>query len=769
MENNITSKRLSSLVSRQVAIFGTAISISILVGISVAMIVLLHYVDRERMQTELQSASMLIQSEKTKISSILNDYASWDSTYSYVKSPTRDYENNNLSSDNLRVLNVDFVLIRTLSGEELYSMYRNNGVVEQDNSNKRELELLIKDLSKWLPYSQMASGSYLRIVNGTPMILAISPITDTERTQETKGFMVMGYALDNKRIAYLDIMLGTRLHFNSQRPETSSFELGVLSKQHMGRVQIQEGKYPIWLELVIGNSWKPRLQLMLCVALGLIIVQFVGRKVLCNTMRSLVISRLECYSDLIGQERDGIPICWPIQGNDELTHLAVAFNRMRERLVQANADLLLQANTDALTGLDNRRSLGNCLVDHDSTFSMLLLDLDGFKLVNDSLGHSAGDLLLQQVANRMRESTRPCDRLFRLGGDEFAVLLPQTDVEQAQLLGERLLQKLQEPVVFSGLKLSISASIGVAEKVAGEDSDLLLQADLAMYAAKHGGKARVRAYDASMSKGAQHQLELEQAFRSTLAEKGFESWFQPVVDTKTGQVVAVELLARWRHGDQMVAPSTFIQLAEELGLIGLLAEQLLEKGLAAMHDLLSTMPGLKLFVNLSPIQFFDPFLAQKFLAQVEVHGLSPSMLVIELTESALLRYPELVAANVKTFADAGVSIQMDDFGTGCSSLSRLHELPFSSIKLERTFIQSLASGDPVLAQSVYDMANSMGLSVVAEGVETVEECKALTDMGYSCLQGFLFAPAMPINELEQWLRRATPVYLANCINSNVDG
>ena len=567
--------------------------------------------------------------------------------------------------------------------------------------------------------------------------------------------VIMGRFIDGEYLAWLEQITGSRIQLSSiQSEHEQSFNglVEVLTSQAL----VHSTGQNIWLQVGRSFDWKPRLLQLFFILLAIVSVLTLGSWAVQRSLRHLVVSRIEKFSALARTSDAGDNIMyWPNEGKTELDDLAGAFNNVVKRLNNSKLNLQHQAETDYLTGLNNRHALEtrlNQMVGESCKPSLLLMDLDGFKLINDSLGHAAGDYLLQQVALRLCDSMRHNDAIFRIGGDEFVAIFPHTDTSLASALAKRLLQSLEEPILYQDHTLKVSASIGIAQwqdNISG--SELMRFADLAMYAAKHDGKARIRCFEEKMNIGIREQFCFEQAFRKALAERRIEAWFQPILDTQTNVIIAVELLARWQHQGQMIAPLTFIRLAEELGLIANLSELLLEQGLTELAQLRRQIPELKLHINISALQFTDHMLAHKILAHIRKHQLPSSAIVIELTETALLRYPEQVDDILKVFDNAHVCMQLDNFGTGYSSISHLNSLPFDAIKLDRSFVEKLNHADTSLTKAIYDLAHNLGLNLVAEGVENNIEYTSLKEIGYQHMQGYLFAKPMDIDKLHPWI------------------
>lgn len=415
------------------------------------------------------------------------------------------------------------------------------------------------------------------------------------------------------------------------------------------------------------------------------------------------------------------------------------------------------ARHDALTDLPNRvllrermeQALARVLRNGEA-LSVLYLDLDHFKDVNDTLGHAVGDLLLRGVAERLAECVRDTDTVARLGGDEFAVL--QVKVEQsshATALAERLVEAIAQPFDLEGQQVIIGTSIGISLAPSdGTDSEQLMKnADMALYRAKAGGRGTFHFFEAEMDRRAQARRALELDLRKAVREGEFELHYQPLINVDKNEVSGFEALLRWRHPDRgMIAPPEFIPLAEDIGVIVPLGEWVLRQACA---DAARWPSHIKVAVNLSPVQFKSRNLAQTVLSALASSGLTPDRLELEITESVLLQDNERTLAILHQFRALGVHIAMDDFGTGYSSLSYLRSFPFDKIKIDRSFVTELTNRTDALAivRAVTSLGNNLGMVTTAEGVETLEQLRQLRAEGCTEAQGFLFSPARPASEI----------------------
>lgn len=422
---------------------------------------------------------------------------------------------------------------------------------------------------------------------------------------------------------------------------------------------------------------------------------------------------------------------------------------------------------DPLTGLGDRRRLQRFLErasrNRGGAAALLLLDLDRFKPVNDTLGHPIGDALLKVVANRIRACVRDSDDVIRIGGDEFAVALE--DGRAPEALGGRLVEALARPYLVHGHMITISASIGIAlmQVSAGSPADLHAQADLALYAAKRAGGRRARVFVPEMAEQARMRRALEMDLRRALALGQFELHFQPQIRLNDGGLTGFEALLRWRHPEHgLISPSQFIGLAEEVGIIVPIGEWVLRTACvtAAGWPLVGGQP-LVAAVNVSCLQFDDP---GRLLRAVEIalceSGLAPRQLEIEITESAILHDTDTCRETLESLRLLGVRLAMDDFGTGYSSLSQLRTLPFDRIKIDRSFVSAVAEGNEASAmiRTIAALGVTLGMCTVAEGVETPGQAAQVAAEGCTHMQGFLVSRPLPAREaadlIERFMRAA---------------
>lgn len=459
----------------------------------------------------------------------------------------------------------------------------------------------------------------------------------------------------------------------------------------------------------------------------------------------------------------------------EFNLLIRSFNSMTLQLQNSFSTLERIAYQDALTGLLNRTAISIHLehaiathpVSSNRFFALLFLDLDGFKLVNDTLGHLVGDQLLVAVSDRIRTCMESAVGkgviAARFGGDEFIILIENmTDPQFVLDVAEYLCNRFTEPFPVHKQELYVTASIGVV--LSNYDiptvSGLLSNADIAMYHAKAGGKSRYRLFDASMRTQAEDRLELELDLRRGLDRQEFHLHYQPIVDLEDCRIVGLEALLRWRHPIQgWILPGQFVEIAEEIGLITQMEHWVLQEACQKLSRWQADLacPHLYMHVNLSSQSLMDQALPTYIKALLTTHNLDPQALRIEIAERTVMKHQERMVEVLKRLVDEGISLSMDDFGTGYASLSYLYQLPISALKIDRSFINQVVEHTESLEiiRAIMALSQSLGIGVVAEGVATHEQLETLKAMGCNCAQGYLFSAAIADRNVEHLLASQT--------------
>jgi diguanylate cyclase (GGDEF)-like protein len=494
-----------------------------------------------------------------------------------------------------------------------------------------------------------------------------------------------------------------------------------IADQEWGAIFVPSGK------LVSGaRNWQPEIALII----GLMMTGFVVTYLLISLRRTL---RLELLTKSLQEATRELR-----REGEKVTHLA---------------------RTDFLTGLANRTlfsdkiSAAAARLRRDGeTFTVLFLDLDGFKHINDSLGHPAGDELLREMARRLKSLLRETDVVARLGGDEFAIMRTgaTNQREEAIDLARKVLSTVAKPFDFDGHNVTVKTSIGIAlaPENGTEPGELMKKADLALYRVKSEGRNNFSFFDEEMNEDATTRHRLLNDLRMALSRNEFELHYQPVIDAKTSRPCGAEALVRWRHTvEGLIFPDRFIWLAEESGLMEQLGEWILKR---ACTDAASWPENIKVAVNLSAAQFQSDKLFDVILCALVESGLPPERLELEVTESILLQNKENYGAMIQQLKNIGISIVLDDFGTGYSSLSDLTRFPFDKIKIDKSFTQGLSNRADCAAvvASVLTLARGLDIAVTAEGVETKQQFELLRAAGVNQLQGYLFGRPCPVAELD---------------------
>ena len=432
--------------------------------------------------------------------------------------------------------------------------------------------------------------------------------------------------------------------------------------------------------------------------------------------------------------------------------VALQYDRLEQAVIKLNTlqdQLRHQAYHDPLTDLPNRalfmERVREELERGDSIIAVLFIDIDDFKIVNDSLGHGVGDALLVSVAGRLRNSVRPQDVVARLGGDEFAVMLPAIEDSpvQARAVAARILQAFERPVHAGDNLVSVHVSVGIADSRRSGDADQLIRdADLAMYQAKSHGKSRFEVFEPSMATDVLRRHDVKEELAKAIEREEIVVEYQPIVALDTGRISAAEALVRWDHPVRgLVPPSEFVPLAEEMGLIKALDRHVLRQAChqARRWQRADGQGPLRVHVNLSVAGLRDPDLVPGILATLNECRVAPEQLALEITETQLLGDPTDSAARFQELRDLGVRIALDDFGTGYSSLSYLHSLPLDSLKIAKPFVDALTGGgrEAGFVSMILDLARTLDLEVIAEGIETPAQLDALREVGAELGQGYL--------------------------------
>ena len=446
----------------------------------------------------------------------------------------------------------------------------------------------------------------------------------------------------------------------------------------------------------------------------------------------------------------------------DIKNLSQDLDKMRITLLEMANNMQVQATHDELTGLPNRylytdrmHQAVSLAQRSDQSFAVLLLDLDRFKEINDTLGHGLGDKVLKILSQRMLDGMRESDTIARIGGDEFSIILINVDQVSAESIARKTIKLIEPLIDVDGHTLNASASIGIAVYPEhGNNPELLLQhADVAMYSAKHNN-LNFATYHSDMDSDNYEKLMMVNDFKSSIAKNQFVSLFQPKLDLATGAVCGCEMLLRWKHPYLgLIHPDKFIPLAEQENIIGELTRWATSECLSKFREIIKSSPNFHVSINVSPVNLLDAKLLNSLLDILETSQFPAKNLIIEITENVIMKNPETSAQVLNLFSDAGIKVSIDDFGTGYSSLSYLQKFPITELKIDKTFITDLTKDSanyPIVKASI-TMAHELDITVVAEGIENKRAHDLLVELGCDRVQGYHYAKPMYFQQLTCWL------------------
>jgi diguanylate cyclase (GGDEF)-like protein len=617
-------------------------------------------------------------------------------------------------------------------------------------------------------------ASTIGIVNGRPYELVAVPV----RAPQVIAWVTMGFAIDDALARSMRGLTSLDVSFVGQ-PDSAHPTVLATSLPHAAPtamldltgdyatrvVQLASDGEPV--VAVLQRSLKEAMAPYHSLQTTLLVLTLIGVAVSIAgsmfTARSVTrpIAALTRFSQRIGRGESSEPI--EIRQRDEIGELAAAFNQMREGIVERESRILDLAYQDRLTGLPNRalfndrlqqaivgaRRLGHPL-------SAMMMDLDRFKYVNDTLGHHIGDLLLDEVGKRLRTNLlRASDTVARLGGDEFAILLPTDDLHAAKLIATRLLKALETPIVVEGQVVDVGASIGIVSYPEhGDDMNVLLRrADVAMYAAKRTN-AGFAIYDERDDQHSAERLSLMSELRHAVEHNELMLHYQPKVDLATRAVKYVEALVRWDHPTRgFIPPDEFIPFAEQTGYIKSISRWVAEHAIRQCARWHALGLDLKVSINVSARDLMQAELPETLDALLRQYAVHPSWLWVEITESAIMDDPNHAIATLDQLHGLGIHLSIDDFGTGYSSLSYLKRMPVDELKIDRSFVMGMADDkdDETIVRSTINLGHNMGLKVVAEGVENEATLRHLKALRCDLAQGYHVSRPLPPAKLESWL------------------
>ncbi|WP_441235573.1 putative bifunctional diguanylate cyclase/phosphodiesterase [Bradyrhizobium sp. 930_D9_N1_4] len=533
-----------------------------------------------------------------------------------------------------------------------------------------------------------------------------------------------------------------------------------------GNIAVQAGRIVIaYSYATVYADTGSRLLLLLVVGLLATFATLIAMRISANIFIGKPLAAI--MSAIQRSKRDGRAYPADIKSLNEFGQLARAFNAMQHTTSGALDRLGHMASHDPLTGLPNRRSLSEHLAtlsreagSPDSLIAFCFIDLDDFKGINDTFGHDAGDKFLVHISERLREAVEPQDWVARLGGDEFVVIRPEVSNEAtAQAFARQLLDTISAPIRLHDKQVVPRASIGLALRRAGDPelSHLPALADIALYHAKSKAPGTVAVLDEALQRDYRRRRELELAIPTSFAEGQFEVWYQSQVDLESQAVVGLEALIRWRHPEHgIIGPGEFLPLIERSGNNARLTRYVLTDACRALQRLMAAgKPQIRIAINLPPSELADHSLAAELRATCARFDVAPSSLELEITEGSLINNMASAAETLHRLRRLGATIALDDFGTGYSSLAHLRRFPLDKVKIDKAFISEIpgSAEDKAIVGVIASLAGTLGLTLVAEGIERAEQAEAMREMGVMLGQGFHYHRPQPLEAVLQWLEK----------------
>lgn len=727
----------------------------------------LTYLNAQERTTKKELMEQIIQLKSQQLAGLTYDYGYWDDLRTFLDTGDKTWAKNNLLSV-LKGQNTDGLWI-----------YRRDQRCVLTSFRRPEYTLKIHEADVFCLRPAPKAHRWYQVEGNTVWELYGTTIhrgEDAEHKGPYFGYIVIGRCLDRSYLASLEMLsqcrlslrmgaptelLHTSLHFDTSLKDNNNVPVATL------RARMLDSLGPVIEDSVAqAEAYFVGIAILVAVLVGVALIRWIGRPIglLADALKR---RDAETLGPLLHQKNEfGDLARLVLEFFVQEQVLVQARNELEERVAERTEALAHQAYHDALTGLPNRtlfrERLDSALAlaqQSERGLAVVFMDMDNFKVINDSLGHEVGDLVLRLAAERMILALRANDLVARLSGDEFALLLPGVrEPEQVQLVTTRLQEAFQEPLPLQSKRIVVTLSMGSALFTGQESAtDLIRNADTAMYVAKSQGKGGMAVFDSQMKQQADRRLELEVELRHALADDPTQLTiaFQPIFSLDQGRIQGVEALARWNHPTLgAISPAQFIPVAEEAGLIGAVGALVLEEAgrqVVAWSRLLGR--PLQLSINLSVRQLQEEDIVERIQATLQRLGIVEGQLELEVTESVMMQHPELVVDRLSRLRKSGIRIAADDFGTGYSSMAVLAQLPLDVIKVDRSFVSGLEEHSEATAiiQAILELAHALNLTTTAEGIETQLQWDSLEELGCTNGQGYFFCRPLSAEAVESVL------------------
>ncbi|CAK0750339.1 diguanylate cyclase [Gammaproteobacteria bacterium] len=720
---------------------------------------------------QLDVANFLISEQLSILDKFAVDYGLWDDTYNYMLSENQQYVESTYSYGAIKNIGCDFVVLldrnKKVKLTAVTSDFLNHptGTIEFPNDIPIVHQIIEKITDLEFRSKHKAS---IFFIDEQAYAIALSPITKSDGSGDLSGWVLMARHFNNPRMQHLQMLGGSKFGIQPSGTDRESNIVFYKNRFTAKRVVFSERPYTLILSAEKPLDYQSSTTYHLFI-INLFTIWLSSLLFVIFSFGHLVINRLQTHAKALDSIRENKISGKRLEhsGKDEIDDLAASFNELLDEIDKQHHLLLFEATHDPLTSLGNRKRLNEQLKfalsllhrKFQKNFCLLLIDLDGFKQINDVYGHPAGDYLLVEIAKRISISIRDSDCAVRLGGDEFSILLFGLDnLLSASETANRLRNKMKMPVTYKDTVLQVSSSIGlifVDQHVSANltPDDLLKQADIAMYEAKKNGRDQVVLFDKKMESTLIEYTRLAHDLRDSIVNDLLDVYFQPIISSDGLHLESLEVLGRWNHPEfGFIGPDRFIPIAENSHLIYQYSLGMIRKACSIAVANLDVFQGLHLSVNISVHELLETDFFSDLSAVLSSTHFPPQLLNLEITESSLAQSEYELVKPMQQCREVGIAFHIDDFGTGYSSLARLHGLPIAVLKVDKSFVRRIGHGGEVLIQAIIEMAHRLNMKVISEGVETETQLSVIQGLSCDYVQGYLFAKPMHVSQATTWLK-----------------
>lgn len=768
---------MGSLRRQSLLVTGLTLVVFMVIGIAVSR----FWMERSMREFEaadvshsLQQANQALENQLLSLRKQARDYAVWNATYDYMQSPNPGYLEENYSTTIFDNIDSDYLIIlRTDGSPELLVKHTGAGeagrliILPEPDALAAAVIAQLAPVIK-TPGAQFA-GSLIWF-NGKPILYAYSSILNNQGNGQPRGLLVYTREITPERMQRL-AQASEPFRIKPPRNGDQFRDTRIEGEQIISNAAFRDTEKRMVAEIEIQKERPLKAQIatvtriininaLILTLLALASVYYLFDRVILRKIMRLV----QSIGNIRAQQNSNSRVA--LQANKDIDLIATEVNMLLDDLRSRNEQLRFDALHDNLTGLGNRKLLlqeldAACAHVRAGDYScalLLLMDLDAFKDINDLYGHLAGDFVLKTIAGQMQQCADHQHVTTRIGGDEFACVIHDIAPETAGDYAEQMLSLVTRPIPFEGVVLNVQASIGVvlidAEHHAGlPPTELLRKADIAMYASKQQGKNGYMLFNEGIEQSLSERKRLELDLVAMVAMKDFDLRLQPIVDADSGKTLVAEVLARWQHPVHgTISPNKFIAMAESTRLITRLDRAIIGRACSELAELRRQFDDLRFSINISAATLASPGIADYIKTSLIEHDLPHDALMLEITESMLLTDESELVDTLHAIIDLGVQFMIDDFGTGYSSLSRLNELPIKFVKIDRSFLSNIEQSANPMCQAIIQLAHSLSMKVIGEGIETDRQQRLLTELGCDYLQGYHIAAPMSTRELSAYLR-----------------